>query len=769
MRVTMSAQEPDFERDAPVVCVPAGTLDGRTLAYIRAVVERSGAEVPVVVAGRDVSIESLAELLADTPRRRLTAVAVDSDKVAAAINAVARLSRPSDLALIAGSTCVGYGWLRGLHVAATSDSTVASATPLSLGAGGVRLTRNGAVDSHGAACSGSGIARGSSHVELDGMVRRVADEIRATSLRLYPRIATMGPRCVYIRRAAWDLAGPLNEDLLLEQALDAMAAKIMALGMVHVLADDVTVIGVPALAAEGERANEASASAEGSTSPSGVASCEHKLQAAIACDERGPLRRVLDWGRVGLDGMSITIDARALTSMVGGTQTYIVGLIRALAREHRGAMRVLVAPDISADVRAAITEAPGVELLPYDEALRGVALSDVVHRPQQVFTPEDLALLRLVGRRIVIGQQDLIAYHNYSYHPDVERWRAYRRTTRLAMAGADQVVFFSKHARRDALAEELLPEGRTHVVGIGWEPLFSAGLAGEAPAGLDAGERFLLCLGADYAHKNRPFAIELLRALRARGFDGRLVLAGSHVPYGSSREREAELLNKEPDLADHVLDLGPVEEAGKRWLYAHARALLYPTVYEGFGLIPLEAAHAGLPCLFAPQASLAELAGDAATLTPWDPDLSALSVLPLLDDGPARTEHIQRLLDIRVRSWQEIARELLAVYEQTLSASPPEAAPRAWQELDRERYIVTLDRDVAKLKKIAEEYQGAYHGLEERVEFGLPLIDSGGLLSRRQQRGLMRIAARGSLGVLALAPLGLLGHGKDRDQDASRG
>jgi hypothetical protein len=168
--------------------------------------------------------------------------------------------------------------------------------------------------------------------------------------------------------------------------------------------------------------------------------------------------------------------------------------------------------------------------------------------------------------------------------------------------------------------------------------------------------------------------------------------------------------------------------------------------------------------LFAAQASLSELAPDAATLVPWDACASARAVLPLLSEGAAREGHLARLRSHSVPSWAEVARALGAVYEQALTDPPAEAAPHVWEELDREAYIVRLGEDVAKLKLTAQEYQDAYHSLSERVGFGLPLIDQGGLLSKAQQRGLMRVASRRGLGALALAPLGLLGRGEGRSR-----
>jgi glycosyltransferase involved in cell wall biosynthesis len=664
-----------------------------------------------------------------------------------AVNAVARLSFPSDVVVVTPGIRVTGRWLERLQTAATSDSTVASATPLSLGAGTLELFEGDRSDNAG---SGADSAEAASRRvivhEAPASVEEAAHRVSERALNLRPRIATMGPGCVYIRRAALELAGALEESLPLDRALADLAARMTALGMIHVVADDVLVEGLQNLR---EQADEPDVH---------PAQTDDSLQETIANDERGPLRRAISRGRTALRKSSVTIDGRALRPTVGGTQTYIVELIAALARLDQVSIRVVIPPDLSERAGDTLASLAGVELLSYEQAVDNPRQTDVVHRPQQVFTPEDLALLRLVGERIVIGQQDLIAYHNHTYHRDIDAWRAYRRTTWLALAGADQAIFFSEHARRDALAEDLLPEGRTHVVGIGAETLETPDSPAVRPEGVEAEDEFLLCLGADYAHKNRPFAIELLRALRERGWTGRLVLAGPHVPYGSSRERELELLGNSPELAELVVDLGPVDEPSKRWLYAHARALVYPTIYEGFGLLPLEAARAGLPCLFAAQASLAELAGGAVTLTPWDANVSAEAVLPLLGDGQARDSHLAILRGLAIPSWDEVARQLVGVYEHAIAAPSSKAAPRAWQELDRERYIVRLDQDVQNLKQTAQEYQDAYHALESRVETGLALIDDeGGLLTRAQQRGLMRVAGRGRLGALALAPFGLLG------------
>lgn len=773
----------DLKRGSSVVCIPVGSENGssgsqeRIAATLASVLDHTDPSTQLLIAGPAAQVKRALESLPSGAGGRpdvgdrlegvyaleLAPEASETDAVNAAIDA----SCPSDVAVVAGVE-VTSDWLPRLQAAALIDSTVASATPLSLGAGGVDLLEDPELLS----------ALQTESLGAPRSIPVLAQKVAEHSRRLCPRIATIGPGCAYIRRSAAELLGPLSEALPLEEALLDFAVRAISEGMVHVAADDVLVACPPGRApAVQDRESPVTAPAvpgptatapapiprEAVVQASRASSIAERVRETVADDEHGRLRRALHIASVALRKPSVTIDGRSLTSVVGGTQTYILELITALAQSGGVSLRVLVPYDLSERAQSALGALAGVELVSYEQALQGVSLSDVVHRPQQAFTPSDMTLLRLVGRRIVLGQQDLIAYHNHTYHPDVDRWRAYRRTTRLALAAADQVIFFSEHACRDALAEDLLPVGRTHMVSVGAD-LAEVAAATDAPqaqpANLSPDSEFLLCIGADYAHKNRPFAIELTGALNELGWTGRLVFAGAHVDHGSSREHERYMVEQRPDLASLVVDLGAVDEPTKRWLYRHARALLYPTLYEGFGLVPLEAARAGLPCLFAPQASLVELAGQAATLVPWDARTSAAAVLPLLADGPERERHLEHLRSLALPSWQDTTRQLVEVYERAIREPPSEAADRAWQELDREEYIVALDQDVQQLKAKAQEYQDAYHSLSARIEGGLPLIDEGGLLSPAEQRGLMRIASRRLLRAPILGPIGFFGRGK---------
>ncbi len=643
---------------------------------------------------------------------------------AADVNGALARAAPADVVLLSSPCLLTPGWLEGLRAAACADTNTATAsalagrgTPLALDAG------------------------------PDEDLPRLAAALAERTLRLRPRLArSVGP-CVYLRREALELAGPLDEQLELLAAVETdFARRCLLAGLAHVAADDVLVGRLGAARGVGESDLAASS----------------VLPRALRAARRGAR-------------LPVTLDLRALAGEVTGTQRHILELAAALAATGRLRLRLLVAPDTRPDALRALRALSDVELLPVAALDAGTPRTAVYHRPHQVFEAEDLRHALRLGERIVLSQLDLIAYRNPGYHASPAAWHRHRRVTREALAVADRVVVSSAHTRHELLADELLDEERVRIVPPGLdhgavplpegapesEPGEPERTPGDAPAGggprLDAGALeeppgFLVCLGTDFTHKNRLFALRLLAALRARhGWHGRLVLAGAHVPHGSSREAERELLGRDPALRAAVVELGSVAEAERRWLLAHAAAVLYPSTYEGFGLIPFEAALAGTPCAFAPHASLAEvLPAAAAAIVPWDPQESAARVYALLSDADARERHLRAVLDAaRPFTWARAAAAMVEVYEEAALAPAREAAALGRDELRREwelqELVVAQEALVSQLHAERRHAQRMYDELHAEVGSGLSLIGPHGALPEDLQRALLAFSARPAL------------------------
>lgn len=529
----------------------------------------------------------------------------------------------ADVVLVRSGCLVGDGWLDGLRAAAYSDSTVASASALS--------------------------------VEVAPRVyEHDAAAVRERSLRLHPRLQAPGEVCVYLRRSALELAGGF-------EGAERFAQRCVERGLCHVLADEVLVSGV------------------GYSTLAGWA----------RADPMGGLARSLGAARRARMGLSVLVDARVLSGPMNGTRLHVLELVSALARGGEARVEALVPDALDEPAMTALEAIPQITLVTSGSVALAAAShrgprADVVHRPFQLSAPADLGFLMRLADRLVVTQEDLISFYSAPYFASRAEWARYRELVRRSLAVADRVVFSTEHARRAALADGLVERARSSVVSLGVDHaiLPSSNSQGAKPARVaviapDA--ETMLCLGTDYQHKNRLFALQLLEQLQQRhGWPGWLILAGPPVACGSSRADEQQFLSTRPSVAQRVLELGEVSEAEKIWLLRHARAVLYPTLHEGFGFVPFEAADHGAPCLWAPGTSLSELLPDELSiLVPWDVVASADRTIKLLGDERARTSLAHAVGEAASRlRWTRTASELIRVYTSTCEEPPNPAGIR---------------------------------------------------------------------------------------------
>jgi hypothetical protein len=223
------------------------------------------------------------------------------------------------------------------------------------------------------------------------------------------------------------------------------------------------------------------------------------------------------------------------------------------------------------------------------------------------------------------------------------------------------------------------------------------------------------------------------------------VLAGTHIPNGSSLELERTYLEEHAALRPTVIELRSLDEHEKAWLIANAGAVVYPSVYEGFGLVPFESGLSGVPCVFAAQSSLAEAApAGTAAILPWDAEQSADAAFELLSDSSARERQVRALADAaRGLTWQATAAAMVEVYREAAAAPVREAATLARDVVDRERRLTAAhEAVVGRLIGEREHARGMYDDLNAEVGSGLSLIGPRGTLPENLQRALLTVSAR---------------------------
>ena len=640
------------------------------------------ADVALLATGAPEGLRAVQELCGE---RAVVGLGTD---VVAGWNAAAAQRPEAALVLVDDTTEVGPSFLEDLLAVAAAEPDAATVTPLSNSAAFLSAPRRNL----------AWPLLPPALTPADAAVR-----VRDASLGLHPRTPTALAHLALVAAPARALVGDFDATLAPREALAGFCVRATAAGLAHVVADEVYV---------GHRG--------GGDAP--AAERDPGLAAAIdeaADDRHSRLARALLAASVVLEPLRVTIDARPLSGGVTGTTIHLVELIGALAARDDVHVRALL-PERVGDEAAAALRAMGGAVETVDAATPWEQLgrTHVVHRPWQVESAQEMAELDQLGERTIVTNQDLIGYRTPSVFESPARWCDYRQATRDALGLAAMVLFFSQAAADDALADDLVAPDRARVVALGARNEHLAlAPAAAAPAGLAIdGERpFLLVLGNRYRHKNVRFALALLAALRdEQAWDGDLVIAGAEVLHGSGSGDDAAWLLGHPEHARHVHVVGAVTEPEKAWLLRAAAAVVYPSTYEGFGLIPFEAAAAGTPCLAAPTSALRDtLPAALSLLVPWDASASAARAVAVLTPGAARDALVDGLRGAAAPlTWSATGAALVDAYRAAVRLPAP-ATARLVDDLARAEHDYWSARD------------GIQDGAWRLVRPDAPLLDEG--------------------------------------------
>ncbi|HET6509481.1 MAG TPA: glycosyltransferase family 1 protein [Baekduia sp.] len=238
-----------------------------------------------------------------------------------------------------------------------------------------------------------------------------------------------------------------------------------------------------------------------------------------------------------------------------------------------------------------------------------------------------------------------------------------------AAARRSHRVIVDASSTRDDLVEHLrVPAGKVDVVPLGVNPVPDVAVTPEAElrAELDLGDRpVLLTVSAKRPHKNLARLIEAHARLPAPR--PVLVLPGYPTPYEAELRALAQRLGTTADLRFPAwVSLEQLEG-----LYALAEVFAFPSLYEGFGLPPLEAMARGVPVLTSDRGSLAEVVGDAALVVdPESVDALAAGLARLLGDG-AQRDRLRALGRQRAAGfrWERTAELTAAAYRRTMGSA----------------------------------------------------------------------------------------------------
>jgi len=361
----------------------------------------------------------------------------------------------------------------------------------------------------------------------------------------------------------------------------------------------------------------------------------------------------------------VLVDARALQGPGAGRGIgrYAAGLLAGLA-EIRFQHSVLVDgdlpepsfPDSVRRVHVTRRRAHG-RLAGYEDS---VALTGDLRRIRpQVFHSLSLTLPGRSPCPVAVTVHDLIPWAFGGWRMAGERFR-YGTAHRL-LRRAELVFAVSEATAVDLRRLARVEDSRIRVVHEGLEPLFQP----RAGASVRVAERwrqerpYFLFVGALDVRKDPRGLLRAWNAAREAGADIDLLVAGDPGRQAPATMGDARLLGRVTDeeLAD---------------LLSAAACLLFPSLYEGFGLPPLEAMGCGCPVVAYRNSSLPEVVGEAGVLVPnRDAEALGRAAAELVLDPNQRRRLVARGRKQAARfSWEKAARATVAGYRALLSAGP---------------------------------------------------------------------------------------------------
>ncbi len=609
----------------PVVVVPVYNAPDETIRCFESLIAHTPTGVDVLIiddCGHDRLAFELLDEVADQSGLNFTVHRMPANSgFLLACNAAFELTGERDVILVNSDVVVGPDWYTRLYEAAHSSTDIGTVTA---------LTNYGTIVS--VPHRNTPTRRLPNGISVDEAATRVANR----SQRLYPVLPTAIGHCMYITRGALNLAGRFDTTFAKGYGEEVdFSQRLIRFGLKNILADDVFVY----------HRGEASFG-------EGVAEIKVRHQKIIddryhwfgdsvrraSTENYSNLPLALDIARHALIGYSVGIDAMCLGKHWSGTQQLTAQMILALAdNDPQQVFTVVVSEALTRELREIFETRKNIQLQTVGDIFRDYHHRfDVVYRPHQINSTEELRWLKRISDRVIVGQLDLISYHNPSYFKNDHEWLTCRQLTSFVLRGVDGVAFNSEFVQCDAQREGLMHGAIASAVtynGLDHQQIGELPVARQPKQLAQVDGPFILVFGVAYLHKSRHFAIQVLSALREQGWAGKLVLVGAVPENGGSYAEEARALLTQKGLRNSLISIGEVSEDEKEWLLSHASLVLNPSVAEGFGLMPFEAALHGTPVVSSRSASLHEvLPSEISSIEAFSPSEVARQCLEVMKD-----------------------------------------------------------------------------------------------------------------------------------------
>ena len=272
----------------------------------------------------------------------------------------------------------------------------------------------------------------------------------------------------------------------------------------------------------------------------------------------------------------------------------------------------------------------------------------VLYKGKFVVTIHDLIMTKFPSRRASRLNTFMFAIKNFFYE----------KVIRHAVKKSTKIITVSDFTAQDVIEHFELSEEESKKVQTVYNGLTV--LDKKPTKKLELPEKFFVYIGNAYPHKNLDFLIQVFCKFVERYPDYYLILAGTKNYFYQKLEQQV----KDCKKSKHVIFPGYASDEDLIQYYSKATAYIFPSLYEGFGLPPLEAMACKLPVLSSNSSCLPEVLGDSVLyFDPNDEEELLRKMNIIVKDEALREELIDRGLErIKLYSWDKMAKEILEIY-----------------------------------------------------------------------------------------------------------
>ncbi|WP_459201916.1 glycosyltransferase family 4 protein [Methanococcus sp. CF] len=295
------------------------------------------------------------------------------------------------------------------------------------------------------------------------------------------------------------------------------------------------------------------------------------------------------------------------------------------------------------------------QTLPFSKSLQDL---DIIHNPYQLPT------FTKFKQKYIMTTHDII---QTIFFEETKKsiYLSQKIMLLRSLKSADKIIAVSENTKNDLINHFKIPPNKIKVIYNAADKTFAKLNEieiSDIKKKYAINYSFILYVGGLAAHKNIIRLIEAYNILKKLGVTHKLVLAGVKRYKYKEIFETIEKLN----LQNDVIFTGYVPDEDLPGLYNAADLFVYPSLYEGFGIPPLEAMQCGTPVITSNTSSLPEVVGDAGIMVnPYDVDELANKMYEVLTNEYLRKEMSKKGLErAKLFSWKKCAEEHIKVYEE---------------------------------------------------------------------------------------------------------